>query len=218
MPRPTAIADWPRRTKATWTAPSRTATKAIELKPDYADAYNNRGIAKKAKGDLDGAIADYTKAIELKPDDADAYINRGDAKKAKGDLDGAIADYTKAIELKPDDAEAYVNRGDAKKAKGDLDGAIADYTKAIELKPDDAEAYVNRGIAKADQRRLGRRHRGLHQSHRTQTGFCGGLLQPRTGESSERRCEWRPCGQSQSQGVVSGWQADQSQYRGSQPG
>jgi len=54
-------------------------TKAIELKPDFADAYNNRGIAKHAKGEgwptgdsrrtklLDGAIADLTKAIKLKP-------------------------------------------------------------------------------------------------------------------------------------------------------
>ena len=32
-----------------------------------AAAYNNRGNAKKAKGDWDGAIADFTKAIELKP-------------------------------------------------------------------------------------------------------------------------------------------------------
>jgi len=54
---------------------------------------------KKAKGDLDGAIADYTKAIELKPDSALAYYNRSDAKQAKGDLDGANADHTKATEI-----------------------------------------------------------------------------------------------------------------------
>jgi len=38
-------------------------TKAIELKPDYADAYFNRGLTKKVKDDFDGAIADYTKAM-----------------------------------------------------------------------------------------------------------------------------------------------------------
>ena len=101
-----------------------------------AGTYNDRGIAKRKKGDLDGAIADFTKAIELKPNYAEAYANRGNAKQAKGDLDGAIADSTNAIELKPDDAEAYTNRGNAKRAKGDLDGAIADSTKTIELKPD----------------------------------------------------------------------------------
>src|SRR5271165_2914688 len=58
--------------------PTNAATNgdAIELKPDAA-AYYNRGNAKRAKGDSDGAITDYSKAIELKPDFAEAYSNRG---------------------------------------------------------------------------------------------------------------------------------------------
>ena len=52
-------------------------TKAIELKPDLAAAYN-RGNAKRAKVDLDGAIADYNKAIQLQPD----YENDYDSIKA----------------------------------------------------------------------------------------------------------------------------------------
>ena len=43
-------------------------SQAIELKPDYADAYFNRGMAKEDRGDLTGAKADYTKTMELKPD------------------------------------------------------------------------------------------------------------------------------------------------------
>jgi len=110
-------------------------------------AYDNRGNAKKNKGDFDGAIADYNRAIELNPQDAGAYNNRGIAKKNKGDLDGAIADFNRAIELNPRLSEAYNNRGNAKKNKGDLDGAIADYNRAIELNPQDADAYSNRGNA-----------------------------------------------------------------------
>ena len=71
-----------------------------------AEDYFTSGMAKKAKGDLDGAITDYDKAIALIPDNASAYIIRGAAKKAKGDIDGAITDYDKAIALKPDDASA----------------------------------------------------------------------------------------------------------------
>ena len=41
--------------------------KAIELDPQYAKAYNNRGNARYDQGDLDAAIQDYTKAIELNP-------------------------------------------------------------------------------------------------------------------------------------------------------
>ena len=120
-------------------------TKAIELKSDYADAYNNRGIAYANKGDLDSAITDYTKAIELKPNYADAYNNRGIAYGYKGEYDPAIEDFTKAIQLKPDYADAYNNRGVDYKKKGEFNKAIVDYTKSIQLKPDFPKVYYNRG-------------------------------------------------------------------------
>ena len=122
-------------------------TKAIERRPDSAEAYYFRGAAYRKKGDHNRAIADCTKAIELEPDYAIAYNNRGFAYAQKGDHDHAIADYTKAVELKPDFAEAYNNRGLAYGGKGDHNRAMADYTKAIELRRDYAIAYRNRGLA-----------------------------------------------------------------------
>ena len=65
-----------------------------------AEDFVNRGNAKKAKGDLDGAIADYSKAIERIPEYANAYYNRGNAKKARGDQVGADADFAQAAKLK----------------------------------------------------------------------------------------------------------------------
>ena len=76
--------------------------RAIELKPDYADAYYNRRISKSALGDYYGAIADYSRAIELKPDFAEAYYNRANAKSELGDYEGAKADRKRAIELDPE--------------------------------------------------------------------------------------------------------------------
>jgi tetratricopeptide (TPR) repeat protein len=49
---------------------------------DDTNDYNHIGNTRFAKGDLDGAQADFTKAIEVKPDDTDAYINRGVVKLA----------------------------------------------------------------------------------------------------------------------------------------
>ena len=123
-------------------------TKAIELKPDYADAYYNIGIAKRDLKDYYGAIANYTKAIELSPGFSDAYSERGIAKSNLKDYNGAIADYTKTIELDPDYTRAFYNRANAKQNLKDYYGAIADYTKAIELDPDRSIAYNNRGITK----------------------------------------------------------------------
>ncbi len=44
-------------------------TAAASTPPLTAEDYFTRGSAEQAKGDLDGAIADYTKAIVLIPDD-----------------------------------------------------------------------------------------------------------------------------------------------------
>tara|TARA_B100000427_G_C15194999_1_gene457700 strand:+ start:38 stop:325 length:288 start_codon:yes stop_codon:yes gene_type:complete len=40
-------------------------TKAIELDPNYAVAYSNRGISKENVGDLNGACSDWRKAANL---------------------------------------------------------------------------------------------------------------------------------------------------------
>ena len=46
------------------------AWKVIELDPENANAYINRGFSKHNLEDYKGAIEDYTKAIELDPNDA----------------------------------------------------------------------------------------------------------------------------------------------------
>ena len=76
--------------------------------PRTAEDYNNRGLDRQNKGDIDGAIEDYTKAISLKGKSitlATAYNNRANARMSKNDLDGAIEDYSKAIEIQPDNFE-----------------------------------------------------------------------------------------------------------------
>jgi len=42
-------------------------TRALELDPKLADAYYNRGIAKQAKGNVNGAIADFKQTLEIDP-------------------------------------------------------------------------------------------------------------------------------------------------------
>jgi Flp pilus assembly protein TadD len=64
-------------------------------------AYNNRGLTKSRKGNLDGALADYNRAIELSPTTAGPYINRGILKKKLGDTKGSSADFSRAVQLNP---------------------------------------------------------------------------------------------------------------------
>ena len=119
---------------------------AIELDPEYAEAYKNRGIPYLSNGYLDNAIADYTKAIELDPEYAEAYKDRATAYFGNRDFDNAIADYTKAIQLDPDDTDIYNYRGLVHFGNSEPDKAIDDFSRAIQLMPDDPNAYYNRGI------------------------------------------------------------------------
>ena len=62
-----------------------------------AKKYLRHGLARFAKGDIEGAIGDYNRALEADPKFAEAYVNRGKARQIKKDLDGAIADYEAAL-------------------------------------------------------------------------------------------------------------------------
>jgi len=87
-------------------------TKAIELKKDYAEAYNNRGVLFDKRNEDEKALADFDKAIELKKDFAGAYNNRGNLFAKRNEDEKALADYNKAIELEKDFAMAYNNRAE----------------------------------------------------------------------------------------------------------
>ncbi|MBC8301295.1 MAG: tetratricopeptide repeat protein, partial [Pelagibacterales bacterium] len=63
--------------------------KAIELNPNFAIAYVNRGYSKMNLKDYNGAIADFTKAIEIDHNDVKAYENRGYSKNRLEDYYGA---------------------------------------------------------------------------------------------------------------------------------
>ena len=120
---------------------------ALKLQPDYADAYNSRGIAHASLGQYQRAIENFNEAIHLKPDYAMVYNNRGFAYSNLGQYQRAIEDFNEAVHLKPDYTKAYNNRGNAYYSLGQYQRAIENYNEALRLKPDYADAYGNRGNA-----------------------------------------------------------------------
>ncbi len=124
--------------------------KAIDLNPNYFEAYKGRGDCKDELEDYSGAIEDYTKAIEIDSKYLKAYYNRGLVKYNIKDYDGAIKDFTKVLEINPKDASTYSDRGDAKYNIKDFAGAISDYNKAIMINPKDYNAKKNILIAKQE--------------------------------------------------------------------
>ena len=114
-------------------------SQAIQLNPNGADAFSNRGGAYRAKGQYDRAIEDLNQAIRLNPNLADAFYNRGIAYRRKGQYDRAIDDYSQAIRLNPNYAAAFYNRGLSWERKNDLQRALVDFKKFSELAPSDPD-------------------------------------------------------------------------------
>ncbi|MBC1197475.1 tetratricopeptide repeat protein [Microcystis aeruginosa BLCCF158] len=119
--------------------------KMLEIYPNDADIYLNRGFEREEQKDYQKAIADYNQAINLNPNNIFAYTFRGGARINLGDYQGAIADFNQAINLNPYDAFAYINRGLARDLLEDYQGALADYNQGIKLNPNDDFAYFLRG-------------------------------------------------------------------------
>lgn len=73
--------------------------RAIELNPNFAEAYYGRGLAYGRRGDHDKAIADFTTVIILNPGFAAVYNDRAVAYCSKQEYDKAWLDIHKAEEL-----------------------------------------------------------------------------------------------------------------------
>ncbi|MBI9038287.1 MAG: tetratricopeptide repeat protein [Bacteroidales bacterium] len=110
--------------------------KAIELKPEYTDAYINRAYyAKENLNDYKGAIEDYIIAINLNTDDNDAhaYSNMAFAKMKMKKYKEALDDIMFSLTLDSLNSYAYRNKALIFIALNNKHVACVDLQKAIEL-------------------------------------------------------------------------------------
>ena len=120
--------------------------KSVEINPDYAEGYNNLGIAFQKLGLFEEAVKNYKKTLKLKPDFSLAYNNLGVVLKSLNKLDEALLTSKKAIELDPKFADAHNNIGAILQDLGNYEEAYKFYKKAIKLKSSYSDAYYNLGI------------------------------------------------------------------------
>jgi tetratricopeptide (TPR) repeat protein len=73
---------------------------AIELNPNRALAYYNRGYSHELLGQFCLAVDDYSRAIELHEADAAAYVRRGVCRKRLHELAGARRDFAAVRRLR----------------------------------------------------------------------------------------------------------------------
>ena len=108
--------------------------KAIELYPDYADAWVRKGVTLFNADRINEAEACLDKAVRLRPMEFKTVYNRGKLRLHTGDTEGAIADLDKATTLKPQHAGAHECFGDALTQAGKEMEAAIQYRLAEELR------------------------------------------------------------------------------------
>jgi tetratricopeptide (TPR) repeat protein len=74
---------------------------AVIIKPDYSEAYSNRGITYVHLQDVDMGMSNFMRALELDPTNVDAYYNRALTYRILGD-NRAADDFRKVLELSRD--------------------------------------------------------------------------------------------------------------------
>ncbi|WP_197356233.1 tetratricopeptide repeat protein [Aureliella helgolandensis] len=118
-------------------------TRALELKPDYANAYFNRGELYFELGRFEQASKDYSLAIERDATDPQYYNSRAHSQFMLEDYDVAIADYQRAAELGTDSAVYQSDLADAYQFLGKWEEAAQAYRSAVAINNKYARAYQN---------------------------------------------------------------------------
>jgi tetratricopeptide (TPR) repeat protein len=122
----------------------------MKLKPDYADAYYNLGIALLRQGKLDEATRSWLQTLRIKPDYADAHFNLGVVLARQQKHDQAISHWLEVIRLDARNTAALVNLSAGYAKTGEFSKAILYAEKALTL----ARAAGNDQLAQEINRRI----------------------------------------------------------------
>lgn len=127
---------------------------AVRLRPDYAEAHYNLGIALATDRRLDDAIAALRETVRLMPEHAEAHMRLGATLAASGRPEAAAESFHRAIRLKPDLPAAYVYLGNVCAGLGKMEEAVDYYRQALKQQPSDLETINNLGNALSELDRL----------------------------------------------------------------
>ncbi|HAJ64764.1 MAG TPA: protein kinase [Cyanobacteria bacterium UBA8543] len=127
--------------------------RAVELKPEYAQAWNGQGNALLELKRYEDALNAYDKAIQLNPIYLEAWTSRGKALDHLQRYEEAINSFDAALKIQSNYLDAWTNRGHVQMKLQQYSDAIASFDKAVKLQPDYSPAWYKRGMALHNLRR-----------------------------------------------------------------
>jgi predicted O-linked N-acetylglucosamine transferase (SPINDLY family) len=116
---------------------------AIELKPDFYEAWDTLGHCLKLQDRIDEAIACHRKSVEINPEYAAGWFNLGVTLAVFGQTAEALACHEKAIAAEPNYAMGYFGRAQALQHAHRCVEAVAEYDRFLAKQPahHDARSY-----------------------------------------------------------------------------
>lgn len=108
--------------------------KAIELYPEYIDAWIRKGITLFNEKEFFDAENCLNRAVSLRPSEFKALYNRGKLRLQTENIEGALSDLDKATSLKPEHPGAHELFGDALLKVGKETEAAIQWRIAEELR------------------------------------------------------------------------------------
>ncbi len=116
--------------------------KAIELKSDYADAYNYLGFMYAEKNiNLNEALDLVEKSLSYEPNNGAFLDSLGWVYYRMGRFEDALLQLQRATQLIKNDATVYEHLGDVYRQMGNSAGALQQYEKAAELDPKNTDIF-----------------------------------------------------------------------------
>jgi len=117
--------------------------KAVEIKPDNADAHLSLGDAYREKHENDNAVGCYRQVIKYDKTNYMAYLALGTLLLEMEQVEEASETIEEVLRIKPDEAEILLNLGLYYEKENMYDKAFEIYNKILQLKPDSYKAYLN---------------------------------------------------------------------------
>lgn len=133
--------------------------RMIELAPDSAEPYFARGTARKAAGQIDGAIEDYQTATRLDSSLYKGHNNLATLLHGVGRTEEALDRYRRALELKPTLWSAHNNYAQVLFELGRFAEAAEHFENALRQAPNWAPAHYHAGQSYA---KLGQAEKAIH--------------------------------------------------------
>nr|WP_237182534.1 tetratricopeptide repeat protein [Roseomonas marmotae] len=120
--------------------------RAVALRPE-AEYYRNLGMALRAAGRLEEALAAYGQAARLRPESPETQFNLGNLLAAMDRPAEAAEAFRAALRLRPDHAAGWQNLGAALLATGQNAAATESLRTALRQQPGQPATLYNLGLA-----------------------------------------------------------------------